>query len=246
MTAPYRSAIDLTCVAIGARSGLFRNQAVAVVGVCTTTLIASLMLREPIALLALLGVAPVSGIFLGLDHRRVAHWRAIILDHWAQGEIDLMAFGKAMRANTLLPPVTLESMLTLLGSTQDDRPMPAASAATRRAVLDVVRLADGLAQQQLAWKVVVAAIVAIGVIYATAVQAWAALAAPALACAALPGILGWRRASIKRRSRASVALARQVGDFDAGALHGLLARLPLGHAAGPVDAWVGDVSTRPR
>ena len=41
MTAPYRSAIDLTCVAIGARSGLFRNQVVAVVGFVVATAVKS-------------------------------------------------------------------------------------------------------------------------------------------------------------------------------------------------------------
>ena len=237
----YRSAIDLTIEVIRRRSRWFRNQVVSVIAVVAAVIALAVAVGLLATLTTLLTIVPISGLFLWHDNRGVAAWRATILGRWARCEIDLAAFGKAMRANTFLPQLTLESMLALLGSTSDDRAMLPASTPTRQAALAVMRLADELAQQQLAMKVGASAIAAIGVIGATALQAWAPLAVPALALLVLPGILRWRRAAIQRRSREVVSQARREPEFDIGALFGLLESLTLAPAQGPIEQWIGQI-----
>jgi hypothetical protein len=94
----YRTAIDLTIDAVDERARNFRNQVVTVVAGATCTIGAVVALRMLWPLFGFFNLIPICGLFLWLDAVRLAHWRLAIFALWAQRNVDLQAFGHAVRA----------------------------------------------------------------------------------------------------------------------------------------------------
>ena len=234
----YRTAIDVTIDLITQRSRNFRNQVVAVVGVVTVALVGMIGLRMVWPLTGLLSLVPVCGLFLWFDTRRVAKWRSAIFDMWARRDIELRAFGLAIRAVPDLPEPTLNSMLSLLGAAQIGTVEVQASSQTRQAVAAVVRFADALGLRQLAARVCATAIISISACWAAVAHAWSPLALTAIILL-LPLIQRWLQATLQRQSRAAVLAAHQLSDFDADTFRLLIDHLPLGGGQASADPWVG-------
>jgi hypothetical protein len=192
-------------------------------------------------LTGLLAIVPVCGLFLWLDTARVAKWRAAILALWLQRDIELLAFGHAMRAVPNLPEATLSSMLILLGATQTGGAEVGASAQTRRVVAAVAGFADALALRQLALKVCATAIVSISVCWAAAANAWPPLALLALLLP-LPLIQRYFQSAFQRQSTAAILAAHQHPDFDADTFRRLIDKLPLGSGQACLREWADRVA----
>ena len=237
----YRTAIDLTISAVTERARNFRNQVVAVVVAGTLSLVGAVALRMFWPLTGLVTLVPVCGLFLWLDTARVAKWRWAILAMWLQRDIELLAFGHAIRAVPNLPEPTLNSMLSLLGTAQPGTAEVQASSQTRQAVAAVVGFTDALGLRQLAASVCATAILSISVCWAAVAHTWSPLALTATILL-LPLIQRWLQASLQRQSRAAVLAARQHPDFHADTFRLLIDHLPLGGGQGSADPWVGTES----
>jgi hypothetical protein len=228
----YRFAIDLTITAITRRSRRFRNQVLAVVVIGATALY---MLWPPIGLFALV---PVCGFFLWCDARQVTEWRSEILAMWARQDIDLLAFDHAIRANKFLPESTLNGMLGLLGPSPIGIGEREATTATRQAVAAVVGFSDALDSRYFAVKIGACAIASAGASWAVVVHAWRPLGLAAVILL-LPLIGRWLRASLQRRSRVAVLVARQARGFDADAFCRLMERFFPGSGHASASRWAG-------
>lgn len=237
----YRTAIDQTITVIDQRSRTFRNQVVAVVAIASGSATGALALHRLWPLTGLLALVPVCGLFLWFDTKRLAEWRSAILAMWARRDIDLLAFGHAMRANPNLPESTLNSMLSLLGTSQIGTVEIQASTQTRQAVAAVAGFTDALGLRQLAVRVCATVIVSISVCWAAVAHAWSPLALTATILL-LPLIQRWLQASLQRQSRAAVLAARQHPDFHADTFRLLIDHLPLGGGQASADPWVGTES----
>jgi NAD(P)H-dependent FMN reductase len=221
----YRTAIDLTIDAVDERARNFRNQVVTVVAGATCTIGAVVALRMLWPLFGFFNLIPICGLFLWLDAVRLAHWRLAIFALWAQRNVDLQAFGHAVRAVPQLPEATLTSMLSLLGTAQVGKIEAQASVHTRQAVATVVQFTDTLALRQLAAKVCAAA------------QSWRPLGM-VTAVLLLPLVLRWLKASLQRQSRVAIMAARQHPDFDADTFRLLIEQFPLGGGQLAGDGWI--------
>ncbi len=237
----YRTAIELTISTVTERARIFRNQVVAVVVAGSFSLVGVVALRMFWPLTGLVTLVPVCGLFLWFDTRRVTKWRSAILDMWARRDIDLLAFGHAIRAVPNLPAPTLNSMLSLLGTAQIGTAEVQASSQTRQAVAAVVRSTDALGLRQLAVRVCATAIIAISACWAAVAHSWSPLALTATILL-LPLIQRWLQASLQRQSRSAVLAARQHPDFHADTFRLLIDHLPLGGGQASADPWVGTES----
>ena len=234
----YPVAIDLTITTITQRSRNFRNQVVAFVVIAAVAVPGAVGLRLVWPLASLLFLVPVCGLFLWFDTRRVSEWRSAILAMWARRDIDLLAFGHAMRANPNLPESTLNSMLSLLGTSQIGIVEVQASSQTRQAVAAVVWSTDALGLRQFVVRVCATAIISFSACWAAVAHAWSPLALTATILL-LPLIQRWLQASLQRQSRAAVLAAQQHPDFDANTFRLLIDHLPLGGRQASADPWVG-------
>lgn len=232
----YRPVINLTIAAIAKRVQNFRNQIVAVVVVSLVLVIAAAAFYSLGPLVGLIALVPLCGLFLSLDAKLLADWRAFVLTTWAQRDIDMFAFNHAMQAAPHLPEVTLSGMLGLLGTAQVGKIEAQAAVQTRQPVAAVVQLADTLGLQQLGVKVCAAAIVAASVCWATAAQAWQPLGL-VTAVLLLPLVLHGLKASLQRQSRAAVLAAQQHPDFNADTFRLLIEQFPLGSGQRAEDGW---------
>lgn len=234
----YRDCVDQMIAVIDQRSRIYRNQVVGVVAVTFCSVAGAVGLRMFWPLNGLLTLVPVCGLFLWFDTRRVAKWRSAILDMWARRDIELLAFGHAIRAVPNLPAPTLNSMLSLLGTAQIGTAEVQAASQTRQAVAAVVGFADALSLRQLAARVCATAILSISVCWAAVAHAWSPLALTATILL-LPLIQRWLQASLQRQSRAAALAAHQHPDFDADTFRLLIDQLPLGGGQASADPWVG-------
>lgn len=207
----YRKAIDSTVDVITLRSHNFRNQVIAVVIVASGSLIACFVLGMLWPLAGWMALAPVCGLFLWLDARGLAEWRSSLLANWALSEIDLTAFGHAMRAHPALPKATLEAMLDSVGASPaaPARILSSASPSTRRAIAATTAYSDAAALRDIVAKVCISAIVVMGAAWSAALHRWQPLALASV------GVL-WPLSSHVRRmsSRRSARLVVRTTDQD--------------------------------
>ncbi|MEO7242701.1 MAG: hypothetical protein ABIW85_07280 [Variovorax sp.] len=233
----YRTAIDQTITVINQRSRTFLNQVMVVVAIASGSAAGGVVLHKLWPLTGLLVIVPACGLFLWLDTRRLVEWRLAILQMWARRDIDLMAFRQAMRANPMLPEITLNGMLGLLGTPQIGDVEIHASAQTRYAVAAVAGFADVLSLRQFALKVVAYAIVAAGACGSAATHSGMPLFFATVPVLAL-WLLGRRRGALQRQSRATLKAARQHPAFDADAFRRLFDHLQLGCGRASTAGWI--------
>src|ERR1043166_6861781 len=101
-----KEAVNLTTQTIDRRAFHYRNLVVlliALVGACAVT---ALVAGSALPLLGLFILVPLCGGYLVLDTHQVNRWRRRIMALWADEDLHLDKFTKAVISLTMLPPNT--------------------------------------------------------------------------------------------------------------------------------------------
>ncbi len=114
----YRTATDQTTAVIDRRARYFRNQVVIVVAIAVLAVGAALVWSAA-ALWAWLLLVPSCGLYFYADSRALNGWRSSVLGPWTARDLDLVAWGQAIRANPVLPKETTGAMLATLPIASD-------------------------------------------------------------------------------------------------------------------------------
>jgi hypothetical protein len=141
---------ELTRLTLESRSRRFRNLVVWVVAIWLAAAATAAVLWSWKPLLGWLLAVPACGLFVTLDARAVARWRADLLDEWAAGRLDLDALHDGLTAIKLLPTGTIAGMLAPLPTRTRLACFPDPKPLTRAALAATVREMDSALTRQTA------------------------------------------------------------------------------------------------
>jgi hypothetical protein len=130
----FREALRTTLSALEGRARLYRNVVVVVSLVAVGSIVFAAVLRRWDALLGLLLLAPLSGMWMYLDTRRVRCWQAAILEMWRARGLSLTHFNQTIGSFRYVPGASLDGMLATLPRKTGDFDPERASGAEKEMV----------------------------------------------------------------------------------------------------------------